>query len=142
MWRNLTLFVRKFSAAEVERFRWSWKVKLWMLNCPVFIIYAKTSFSVDPLSSKVAIYRNSLILNIKHKVKTEAAPAVFFRKYQKPANPYPTNFSKWNYIKTGSQLTHSFPMHPFSTPFWCFQWAEKRCIGNEWVKQIKIQNTC
>ena len=37
-------------------------------------------------------------------------------------------------------LTHSFPMHPFSTSwkhrkvFWCFQGVEKGCIGNEWVK--------
>ena len=40
-------------------------------------------------------------------------------------------------------LTHSFPMHPFSTPlitsenrwvFWCFQGVEKGCTGNEWVK--------
>ena len=39
--------VRRFSAAEVERIWKSWKVKLWMLNCIVFIIYTKTSFSVD-----------------------------------------------------------------------------------------------
>ena len=37
-------------------------------------------------------------------------------------------------------LTHSFPMHPFSTPlnltvFWCFQRVEKGCIGNDWVNQ-------
>ena len=41
-------------------------------------------------------------------------------------------------------LTHSLPMHPFSTPlslktsqnrkvFWCFPGVEKKCIGNEWV---------
>ena len=29
-------------------------------------------------------------------------------------------------------LTHSFPMHPFSTPF---QGVEKGCIGNEWIKE-------
>ena len=38
--------------------------------------------------------------------------------------------------------THSFPIHPFSTPlktsenltvFRCFQGVEKGCIGNEWV---------
>ena len=37
-------------------------------------------------------------------------------------------------------LTHLFLMDPFSTSenptiFWCFQEVEKRCIGNEWVKQ-------
>ena len=41
-------------------------------------------------------------------------------------------------------LTHSFPMHPFSTPwkhltvFWCFQGVGKGCIGNEWVKKVNI----
>ena len=42
-------------------------------------------------------------------------------------------------------LTHSLPMHPFSTPwkhqknltvFWCFHGVEKWCIGNEWVKTM------
>ena len=42
-----------------------------------------------------------------------------------------------------ARLTHLFPMHPFSTPwkhqktlrfFWYFQWLEKGCIGNEWIK--------
>ena len=41
---------------------------------------------------------------------------------------------KWDW------LTHLFLMDPFSTAenltvFWCFQAVEKRCIGNEWVKQ-------
>ena len=36
------------------------------------------------------------------------------------------------------RLTHSFPMHPFSTPerrmtFWCFQEVEKGCIDNKWI---------
>ena len=38
-------------------------------------------------------------------------------------------------------LTHSFPMHPFSTRwkhhltvFWWFQGVEKGCIANKWVK--------
>ena len=43
------LFVRKFSAAEVED-----------VNCAVFIIYAKISFSLDLLTSKVAIYCDTL----------------------------------------------------------------------------------
>ena len=47
------LFVRKFSAAEVEDVNWA-----------VFIIYAKTSFSLDPLTSKIAIYRDSLTSTI------------------------------------------------------------------------------
>ena len=46
------------------------------------------------------------------------------------------NFQK----KVLSNLTHSFPMHPFSTSWKhqktlrCFQEVEKGCIGNEWVK--------
>ena len=75
------------------------------------------SFGRSAVLKSCYIYRDSLTLNIKHKVKTDAAPAMFFPKYQKAENPYPTNFSKWNYIKTASQLTHSFPMHPFSTPW-------------------------
>ena len=42
-----------------------------------------------------------------HKVKTETAPAVFLPKFQKPAHPYPTTFSKRNYIKPTSELTRS-----------------------------------
>ena len=54
--------------------------------------------------------------------------------------------TNWNHYQsifyskiTKDSLTHSFPMHPFPTPwkckvFWCFQRVEKRCIGNEWVK--------
>ena len=44
--------------------------------------------------------------------------------------------------KVLSNLTHSFPMHPFSTPWKhqktlrCFQEVEKGCIGNEWVKKM------
>ena len=33
-------------------------------------------------------------------------------------------------------LTHSFPVHPFSTPLrfsYVFRAVEKGCIGNEWV---------
>ena len=41
-------------------------------------------------------------------------------------------------------LAHSFPMHPFSTPwkhqktvrFFDFQGIKKGCIGSEWVKQV------
>ena len=52
------------------------------------------------------------------------------------------------------ELTHSFPMHPFSTPtpqrkktsenhkvFWCVHGVEKGFIGNEWVKTFKIHLT-
>ena len=44
-------------------------------------------------------------------------------------------------------LTHSFQMHPFSTPlktsenrkiFYCFLGVEKGCIGNKWVKGKEI----
>ena len=42
-----------------------------------------------------------------HKVKTATAPAVFLPKFRKPAYPYPTNFSKLNYIKPPSQLRRS-----------------------------------
>ena len=40
-----------------------------------------------------------------HKVKTETAAAVFLPKFQKPAYPYTTNFSKLNYINPTSQLS-------------------------------------
>ena len=43
--------VRRFSAAEVERIWKSWKMNLSMPNCTVFIIYEKTSFSVDEKKS-------------------------------------------------------------------------------------------
>ena len=42
-----------------------------------------------------------------HKVKTETVPAVYLPKSQNPAHPYPTNFSKLNYIKPTSQLSRS-----------------------------------
>ena len=44
-------------------------------------------------------------------------------------------------------LTHSFPMHPFSTPlkssenltvFWGFEGVEKGYIGKEWVNEIML----
>ena len=49
-----------------------------------------------------------------------------------------------------SNLTHSFPVHPLSTPwkyqkvFWCFQGIDKMCIGNEWVnnKLPKLRYWC
>ena len=40
-----------------------------------------------------------------HKVRNRTAPAVFLPNFQKPAHPYPTNFSKLNYIKPMSQLS-------------------------------------
>ena len=42
-----------------------------------------------------------------HKLKTETAPAVFLPKFQKPAHPLATNFSKLNYIKLTSQWSRS-----------------------------------
>ena len=47
------------------------------------------------------------------------------------------------------KLTHSFPIHPFSTPwkhqnrkiFWSFQGVEKECTGNRWVKLLSAQNS-
>ena len=42
-----------------------------------------------------------------HKTRTETAPAVFLPKVQIPTHPYPTNFSKINYIKSTSQLSRS-----------------------------------
>ena len=41
------------------------------------------------------------------KVRTETTAAVFLPKCKKPAHPYPTNFSKLNYIKPTSQLRRS-----------------------------------
>ena len=40
-----------------------------------------------------------------HKVRSRTAPAVFLPKFEKPADPYPTNFSRLNYIKPMSQLS-------------------------------------
>ena len=42
-------------------------------------------------------------------------------------------------------LTHSFPVHFFSTPWkhqkiWCFQGVEKGCIENEWVKNVSFHH--
>ena len=34
-------------------------------------------------------------------------------------------------------ITHTFPMHPFSTP-WFIQGVEKGCIGNEWVNSFYV----
>ena len=42
-----------------------------------------------------------------HKFKAETVPGVFLPKFQKQAHPYPTNFSKLNYIKPTSQLSRS-----------------------------------
>ena len=48
---------------------------------------------------------NSLIF--MHKVKIETVAVVFLPKFEKLAHPYPTNFSKLNYIKLTSQLSRS-----------------------------------
>ena len=42
-----------------------------------------------------------------HKFKAETVPGVFLPTFQKPAHPYPTNFSKLNYIKPTCQLSRS-----------------------------------
>ena len=42
-----------------------------------------------------------------HKVRNGTAPAVFLPTFQKPAHPYPTNFSKINDIKPMSKLSRS-----------------------------------
>ena len=72
MWDNAILFslceknlqikivVRKFSAVEVERMWKSGKVNLWMMNCAIFIVYTKTNFFEDPLTSNNAKNRDSL----------------------------------------------------------------------------------
>ena len=41
------------------------------------------------------------------KPRNETAPAVFLPKFQKGAQPYPTNFSKLNYIKPMSELSRT-----------------------------------
>ena len=77
------------------------------------IIFRKDKFSHTKelfVQSKVFNVYQLIILNnfiFMHKVKTEAAPAVLLPKFQKPAHPYPTNFSKLNYIKPMSQLSRS-----------------------------------
>ena len=55
------------------------------------------------------VYQLNILNNFTfmHKGKTETAPAVFLPKFQKPAHPYPTTFSKRNYIKPTSELTRS-----------------------------------
>ena len=55
------------------------------------------------------VYQLNILNNLifMHKVRNETAPAVFLPKFQKPAHPYPTNFSKLNYIKPTSQLSRS-----------------------------------
>ena len=55
------------------------------------------------------VYQLNILNNLifMHKVRNETAPAVFLPKFQKPAHPYPTNFSKLNQIKPKSQLSRS-----------------------------------
>ena len=44
-----------------------------------------------------------------------------------------------NYRPTACTFTHPIPNAPFLYPWkHCFQWLEKRCIGNKWVKQKNI----
>ena len=57
-----------------------------------------------------------------HKVRNGTAPAVFLPKFQKPAHPYPGDFSNPNYIKPMSQLSRlkyrmSVEVQPFEMSF-------------------------
>ena len=54
------IVVPKFSAAVVEKFWKSRKVKLWTMNYAIFIVYTKTHFLEDPLTSNNAKYHDSL----------------------------------------------------------------------------------
>ena len=42
-----------------------------------------------------------------YKTRNETAPAVFLPIFEKSAHPYPSNFSKLNYIKATSQSSRS-----------------------------------
>ena len=54
-----------------------------------------------------------------HKVRTETSHAVLLPKFQKPTHPYPTNFSKLNYIKPTSQLSRSkYRIYVRGPPLW------------------------
>ena len=55
------------------------------------------------------MYKKIVIKNriFMHEARNETAPGVFLPKFQKPAHPYPINFSKLNYIKPMSQLSTS-----------------------------------
>ena len=48
--------------AEVEEYRKSGKVKLWIANCAIFYNLYKKSFSIDLLTTN-AIYRDLLTLS-------------------------------------------------------------------------------
>ena len=48
---------------------------------------------------------NNLIF--MHNIRNKTAPAVFLPKFQKPAHPYPTNFSNLNYTEPMSKLSRS-----------------------------------
>ena len=77
------------------------------------IIFRKDKFSRTKelfVQNKVFnVYQLNILNNLifMHKVRNETAPAVFLPKFQKPAHPYPTNFSKLNQIKPKSQLSRS-----------------------------------
>ena len=65
---------------------------------------------------------------------------------ESPDSMYSSIFMLENICYHNFTWTHSFPMHPFSTPWkhqktlpyliLCFERVEKGCIGNEWVKKI------
>ena len=76
-------------------------------------IFNKDKFShTKELFVKKQVF-NVYLLNILnnliflHKVKNETIPVVYLPKFQKPAHPCPTDFSKLNYIKPTSQLSRS-----------------------------------
>ena len=77
------------------------------------IIFHKDKFShtkeLFVLNRVFNVYQLNFLTNLifMHEVETETAPAVFLPKFQKPAHPYPTNFSKLNYIKPTSQVSRS-----------------------------------
>ena len=77
------------------------------------IIFHKDKFShtKEPfVQNKVLnVYQLNILNNLifMHKVRNGNAPTVFLPKFQTPAHPYPTTFSKLNYIKPMSQLNRS-----------------------------------
>ena len=77
------------------------------------IIFRKNKFSQTKgpfvQNKTVNVYQLNILNNLifMHEVRTETASAVFLPKFQPPAHPYPTNFSKLNYTKSTSQLSRS-----------------------------------
>ena len=89
------------------------------------IIFRKDKFSHTTelfLQNKVFnVYQLNILNNLifMHKVKAETAQVVFLPKFQKQAHPYPTTFSKLNYIKPTPHLSRSKYRIPVKGPtFW------------------------